>query len=150
MSSMDSRWVGTEVNHPREPGESFSPSGPTRMDNSDHHHTGSTSSANKPADQPSPARRERPLQKQPANATPDSGHQFLPSGPHAAPAHDSGTKGAVRGLHSRHAMGTSHDMSDPAMAASMEADFRTRFWVALALSALVVLISPMGGGGEVG
>ena len=126
MSSKDSRWVGTEVNHPREPGESFSPSGPTRMDNSDHHHTGSTSSANKPADQPSPARRERPLQN------------------------DSGTKGAVRGPHSRHAMGTSHDMSDPAMAASMEADFRTRFWVALALSALVVLISPMGGGGEVG
>jgi Cu2+-exporting ATPase len=38
----------------------------------------------------------------------------------------------------------SHDMSDPAMAASMEAEIRTRFWVALALSALVVLISPMG------
>jgi P-type Cu2+ transporter len=38
----------------------------------------------------------------------------------------------------------SHDMSDPAMAASMETDIRTRFWVALALSALVVLISPMG------
>jgi P-type Cu2+ transporter len=35
-------------------------------------------------------------------------------------------------------------MSDPAMAASMESDIRTRFWVALALSALVVLISPMG------
>jgi Cu2+-exporting ATPase len=30
------------------------------------------------------------------------------------------------------------------MGASMEADIRTRFWVALALSALVVLISPMG------
>jgi len=30
------------------------------------------------------------------------------------------------------------------MAASMEANFRTRFWVALVLSALVVLISPMG------
>ena len=30
------------------------------------------------------------------------------------------------------------------MAASMETDIRTRFWVALALSALVVLISPMG------
>ena len=30
------------------------------------------------------------------------------------------------------------------MAASMEADIRSRFWVALALSALVVLISPMG------
>jgi P-type Cu2+ transporter len=37
-----------------------------------------------------------------------------------------------------------HDMSDPAMAASMEADIRTRFWVALALTAVVVIISPMG------
>src|ERR1700730_8775748 len=73
----------------------------TRMDDSDHHHSGSTFSAMEPADQP------------------------------------------LR-LHSRHATGTSHDMSDPAMAASMEADIRTRFWVALALSALVVLISPMG------
>lgn len=35
-------------------------------------------------------------------------------------------------------------MPDPAMAASMEASIRTRFWVALGLSALVVLISPMG------
>ena len=78
------------------------------------------------------------------HATSDSGHQFPPSVSHAAPAHDSGTKGAARGLHSRHAKGTSHDMSDPAMAASMEANFRTRFWVALVLSALVVLISPMG------
>jgi len=40
--------------------------------------------------------------------------------------------------------GMAHDMSDPAMAASMEADIRTRFWVALALSILVVLLSPMG------
>ncbi len=35
-------------------------------------------------------------------------------------------------------------MSDPAMAASMEGDIRRRFWIALALSALVVIISPMG------
>ena len=35
-------------------------------------------------------------------------------------------------------------MSDPAMAASMEADIRARFWVALALTVMVVLISPMG------
>src|ERR1700730_8767976 len=96
----------------------------TRMDSSDLHHTGSIFSANEPAVQPSPARREGPLQKQ--------------------PAHDSGTKGSAHGLHSRHATGMSHDMSDPAMAASMEAAIRSRFWVALALSALVVLISPMG------
>ena len=37
-----------------------------------------------------------------------------------------------------------HDMSDPAMAATMEADIRRRFWVALALTALVALLSPMG------
>src|SRR5438105_14891932 len=43
-----------------------------------------------------------------------------------------------------HRAGRSHDMSDPAMAASMESDIRTRFWFALALSTLVVLISPMG------
>src|SRR5258708_25479005 len=35
-------------------------------------------------------------------------------------------------------------MSVPAMAASMEAEIRARFWVALGLTALVVLISPMG------
>jgi len=35
-------------------------------------------------------------------------------------------------------------MSDPAMAASMETDIRRRFWVALALTVVVVLISPMG------
>lgn len=40
--------------------------------------------------------------------------------------------------------GMPHDMSDPAMAASMEADIRTRFWVALTLSVAVVLLSPMG------
>src|SRR5258707_764405 len=94
------------------------------MDSSDLHHTGSTLSANEPAVQPSPARCEGPL--------------------HKHPAHDSGTKGAVHGLHSRHTTGRSHDMLDPAMAASMEADIRARFWVALALSALVVVISPMG------
>ena len=43
-----------------------------------------------------------------------------------------------------HQHGMAHSMSDPAMAAGMEADIRTRFWVALALSALIVLLSPMG------
>ena len=37
-----------------------------------------------------------------------------------------------------------HDMSDPAMAASMEADIRRKFWVALAVSVVIVLLSPMG------
>ena len=43
-----------------------------------------------------------------------------------------------------HGGGMAHDMSDPAMAATMEADIRRRFWVALALTALVALLSPMG------
>ncbi len=44
----------------------------------------------------------------------------------------------------KHAGSMAHDMSDPAMAAGMEADIRLRFWVALALSAVIVLLSPMG------
>jgi Cu2+-exporting ATPase len=40
--------------------------------------------------------------------------------------------------------GMSHDMNDPAMAASMEADIRLRFWVALVLTLIIVVISPMG------
>jgi Cu2+-exporting ATPase len=40
--------------------------------------------------------------------------------------------------------GMAHDMSDPAMAARMEADIRTRFWVAFVLSIAIVLLSPMG------
>ena len=37
-----------------------------------------------------------------------------------------------------------HNMSDPAMGASMEADIRRKFWVALAVSVVIVLLSPMG------
>ena len=33
---------------------------------------------------------------------------------------------------SEHKGGMAHDMSDPAMAASMETDIRLRFWIALA------------------
>jgi Cu2+-exporting ATPase len=36
-----------------------------------------------------------------------------------------------------------HDMSDPRMAATMEADMRRRFWISLVLSIPVVLYSPM-------
>jgi len=43
-----------------------------------------------------------------------------------------------------HKSGMAHNMSDPGMAAGMEADIRLRFWVALALSTVVVLLSPMG------
>jgi Cu2+-exporting ATPase len=39
--------------------------------------------------------------------------------------------------------GMSHDMSDPTMAAAMERDMRDRFFVALALTIPVVLLSPL-------
>ena len=51
----------------------------------------------------------------------------------------------------RHAMdleaghsGMAHDMSDPAMAAAMEADMRTRFFVALVLTIPIILYSSLG------
>src|SRR5258708_9129362 len=37
-----------------------------------------------------------------------------------------------------------HSMNDPVMAQAMEADIRRRFWVSAVLSAVVVLVSPMG------
>jgi P-type Cu2+ transporter len=39
--------------------------------------------------------------------------------------------------------GMSHDMSDPTMAAAMERDMRNRFFIALALTVPVVLLSPL-------
>ena len=39
--------------------------------------------------------------------------------------------------------GMSHDMSDPAMATAMERDMRNRFFVALALTIPVILLSPL-------
>ncbi len=44
---------------------------------------------------------------------------------------------------SHHEGGMAHDMSDPAMGASTEADIRRRFWLALVLSIAVVALSPM-------
>ena len=93
------------------------------MDHGEHSHTRSTSSAGEPGER-APAARWASS----ARGEPGESHPVPPSGPH-----DHG-----------HAAGMSHNMSDPAMAASMEADIRTRFWIALALSALVVVISPMG------
>jgi len=53
--------------------------------------------------------------------------------------------------HSAHAgmdhstpMGMDHDMSDPSMAAAMERDIRTRFFIALPLTILTVLYAPLG------
>lgn len=61
---------------------------------------------------------------------------------HAMSMHD--MRGGKVGMHAGHKHGSmAHDMSDPGMAASMEADIRMRFWVALALSIVIVLLSPM-------
>jgi Cu2+-exporting ATPase len=54
--------------------------------------------------------------------------------------HHAATKTAAHGGHE--AMG--HDMSDPRMAASMEADMRRRFWIALVLSIPVIAYSSLG------
>jgi len=54
--------------------------------------------------------------------------------------HAAASKTAAHGGHE--AMG--HDMSDPRMAASMEADMRRRFWIALVLSLPVVAYSSLG------
>ena len=55
---------------------------------------------------------------------------------HAAPTE---TDHAAMG-HGGHA---GHDMSDPRMAAAMEADMRRRFWISLVLAIPVVLYSPL-------
>jgi P-type Cu2+ transporter len=80
-----------------------------------------------PSEGPDEQRVSRPIQ--------DAASKSEASPSHAAHDH---------GGHSEHRSGMSHDMSDPAMAASMETDIRRRFWVALALTVVVVLISPMG------
>ena len=54
--------------------------------------------------------------------------------------HHAAAKTAAHGGHE--AMG--HDMSDPRMAAAMEADMRRRFWIALVLSVPVVAYSSLG------
>jgi Cu2+-exporting ATPase len=75
-------------------------------------------------------------------------HHQMSMGGSDGPGHRSSSGHAhaasTPGGHSGHGGRMSHEMSDPAMAASMEMDIRTRFWVALALATLVVLISPMG------
>ncbi|HEX8034961.1 MAG TPA: heavy metal translocating P-type ATPase [Ktedonobacterales bacterium] len=43
-----------------------------------------------------------------------------------------------------HGGGMMHDMSEPAMAAAMEADMRRRFWIALVLTIPIVLYSSLG------
>ena len=105
------------------------------MDDHEHHHSGATVAPKMLAGQPPPLRPAGLLPTKPAPTIHDAGHESPPSPSQAALAHSG---------HSKHGTGMSHDMSDPAMVASMETEIRTRFWVALALSALVVVFSPMG------
>ncbi len=67
-------------------------------------------------------------------------HAAMGHGSAGAPGHAAMDHGAMG-----HG-GMAHDMSDPAMAAAMERDIRTRFWVALALTIPTVLLSPIGSG----
>lgn len=53
--------------------------------------------------------------------------------------------GAEAEAHAAHA-GMHHDMADPKMARAMEADMRNRFWIALVLTLLILLYSPLGSG----
>ncbi len=63
---------------------------------------------------------------------------------HSTPGMDHSKMAGMK--HGGHAGGMSHDMSDPAMAPAMEADMRTRFFVALLLTIPVILYSPLGQG----
>jgi P-type Cu2+ transporter len=72
---------------------------------------------------------------------------------HSAMGHDMAGQTMATMDHSAHAgmdhtmpMGMDHDMSDPSMAAAMERDIRTKFLIALPLTILTVLYSPMGPG----
>ncbi|HEY8601888.1 MAG TPA: heavy metal translocating P-type ATPase [Thermomicrobiales bacterium] len=73
------------------------------------------------------------------------GHALDPhteAGDHAGMDH-AGMGHADHTAHSAHG-GMAHDMSDPAMAASMERDIRNRFFVALALTIPTILYSSLG------
>jgi Cu2+-exporting ATPase len=74
----------------------------------------------------------------PTPVTEHRGHRPAPAAEHVGMDH-AGMDHAAMG----HASHGSHDMSDPRMAAAMEADMRRRFWISLVLSIPVVLYSPM-------
>ncbi|MGZ3599051.1 MAG: heavy metal translocating P-type ATPase, partial [Ktedonobacterales bacterium] len=69
---------------------------------------------------------------------------------HVVPEHEAATHAHVEqamqpghgGM--AHSGGMMHDMSEPAMAAAMEADMRRRFWIALVLTIPIVLYSSLG------
>ena len=79
----------------------------------------------------------RSTAQRPSSAAPSAapsataGHEHVEGGA----AHDMGGMGGMGGM---------HDMSDLAMARAMEADMRTRFFVALALTIPIILYSALG------
>jgi len=93
-----------------------------------------------------------------AQMTGHATHTAAPADRHAGMDHSAsapGAPGAPKAMdHSAHrAMpqdapgghaGMDHDMSDPGMAAAMERDMRTKFWIALLLTIPTVLYSPLG------
>jgi len=74
----------------------------------------------------------------PASATEHLGHGTAADGERAGADHAAMDHAAMG--HGAHG---AHDMSDPGMAAAMEADMRRRFWISLVLAIPVVLYSPM-------
>jgi len=96
-----------------------------RMNHRGHHHAGHTTPAYVTSLEPEVA--HDPL-----------GHALEPH-----PQPDTQLQHAADDGHGAHG-GMAHDMSDPAMAAAMERDIRTRFFVALILTIPTVLYSPLG------
>src|SRR5215212_3577709 len=70
------------------------------------------------------------------------GHVAAAEVDHAAMGHAAPDGHAAMG-HGGHGAHGGHDMSDPRMAAAMEADMRRRFWISLVLAIPVVLYSPL-------
>jgi P-type Cu2+ transporter len=79
----------------------------------------------------------------PAHVMPGEATAAPPAAPAGRPEHARMAHGGMAHGETGHG-GMAHDMSDPAMAAAMEADMRRRFFVALVLTVPIVLYSPLG------
>lgn len=80
-------------------------------------------------------------------APPEHAEHALPEHPAAAHEHMQEARPAARDGMAQgmaHGGGMAHDMSEPAMAAAMEADMRRRFWIALVLTIPIILYSSLG------
>lgn len=78
---------------------------------------------------------------------PMAGKEAMPTVDHAAMGHDMGAMDHAAMGHEMAGMdhaAMGHDMSDPGMAAAMERDMRTKFFIALLLTIPTVLYAPLG------